>query len=109
MFWEAGGGDSVELAVAKGRKTDVADFQILRNGWLSRYPRPMRCIHDQGTEFQGSQFRLVLENNGIEDVSITIKNPQANAICERVHQTVGNVLRTMTQTNPPPGYADGGF
>ena len=28
------------------------------------------------------------------------KNPQSNAICERVHQTVTNVLRTLV-TNPP--------
>jgi hypothetical protein len=30
------------------------------------------------------------------------KNPQSNAICERMHQTVTNVLRTLAHTNPPP-------
>ena len=73
----------------------------LENGWLSRYPRPMRCIHDQGPEFQGTAFQQILENNGVEDVPTTVKNPQSNAICERVHQTVGNVLRTMIHANPP--------
>jgi hypothetical protein len=29
------------------------------------------------------------------------KNPQSNAICERMHQTVTNVLRTLVHTNPP--------
>ncbi len=29
------------------------------------------------------------------------KNPQSNAICERIHQTVTNVLRTLVHTNPP--------
>jgi hypothetical protein len=29
------------------------------------------------------------------------KNPQSNAICERMHQTVNNVLRTLMHTNPP--------
>jgi hypothetical protein len=29
------------------------------------------------------------------------KNPQSNAICERMHQTVTNVLRTLAYTNPP--------
>jgi hypothetical protein len=29
------------------------------------------------------------------------RNPQSNAICERMHQTVNNVLRTLVQTNPP--------
>jgi hypothetical protein len=30
------------------------------------------------------------------------KNLQSNAICERMHQTVNNVLRTLVHTNPPP-------
>jgi hypothetical protein len=29
------------------------------------------------------------------------KNLQSNAICERMHQTVTNVLRTIVHTNPP--------
>jgi hypothetical protein len=29
------------------------------------------------------------------------KNPQSHAICERMHQTVTNVLRTLVNTNPP--------
>jgi hypothetical protein len=29
------------------------------------------------------------------------KNPQSNAICERMHQTLTNVLRTLVQINPP--------
>ncbi len=31
---------------------------------------------------------------------MTSKNPQSNAICERMHQTVKNVLRTLVHTNP---------
>ena len=29
------------------------------------------------------------------------KNPQSNAVCERMHQTVGNVLSTLLHVNPP--------
>jgi hypothetical protein len=29
------------------------------------------------------------------------QNPQSNAICERMHQTVNYVLRTLVHTNPP--------
>jgi hypothetical protein len=29
------------------------------------------------------------------------KNPQANAICERMHQTVGNILGTLLHNEPP--------
>eukprot|EP00978_Attheya_sp_CCMP212_P001210 scaffold2532_cov42-Attheya_sp.AAC.2 len=52
-------------------------------GWLSRCPRPaMRCIHDNGGEFTGEHFQLRLQMNGIKDVPTTVKNPQANSICE---------------------------
>jgi hypothetical protein len=37
----------------------------------------------------------------IKDVCSTSKHPQSNAICERMHQTVTNVLRTLVHTNPP--------
>eukprot|EP00978_Attheya_sp_CCMP212_P026564 scaffold87600_cov35-Attheya_sp.AAC.1 len=70
-------------------------------GWLSRYPQPMRCIHDNGGEFTGEHFQLRLQTNGIKDVPTTVKNPQANSICERMHQTVANSLRSMIHTNPP--------
>jgi hypothetical protein len=31
------------------------------------------------------------------------KSPQANAICERMHHTVGNTLHTLATLNPPNG------
>jgi hypothetical protein len=37
----------------------------------------------------------------IKDVCSTSKNLQSNAICERMHQTVTNVLRTLVHINPP--------
>jgi transposase InsO family protein len=72
------------------------------NDWLARYPHPERCIHDNGGEFTGApllQHMLVL--NGIKDVTTTVKNPQANAICERLHQSISNSLRVMLKAHPP--------
>ena len=43
----------------------------------------------------------MLHANGIKDVTTTVKNPQANAICERLHQSISNSLRTMIHTYPP--------
>jgi transposase InsO family protein len=71
------------------------------NEWLSRYPRPMRCIHDNGPEFMGAPFMRMLEVNGIKDVPTTVKNPQANAICEQLHQSIGNTLRAHLSSNIP--------
>lgn len=63
--------------------------------WLSRYPWPEACVHDNGGEFVGYEFQLLLEQCGIRSRPTTSRNPTANAICERMHQTVGNILRTI--------------
>ncbi len=62
--------------------------------WLTRYPWPQHCVHDPGTEFTGPEFQMLLQNCCIRDVCTTAKNPQSNAVCERMHQTIGNILRT---------------
>ena len=69
--------------------------------WLTRYPWPMKCIHDNGGEFTGWEFQDLLEQCNIEDTPTTSRNPTANAICERMYQTVGNVLRTLVHKNRP--------
>ena len=71
--------------------------------WLSRYPWPDRCIHDNGGEFTDHQFQKLLVQSNITDVPTTSRNPTANAVCERMHQTVGNILRTLVHENPPRG------
>ena len=69
--------------------------------WLSRYPRPIRVVHDKGGEFIGSEFQWLLNMFSVKDVSSTSKNPQSNGICERMHQTVANILRILQHKNPP--------
>jgi hypothetical protein len=44
---------------------------------------------------------MAIGNLCIKDVCSTSKNPQSNAICERMHQTVTNLLRTLVHTNLP--------
>ncbi len=67
---------------------------------LTQYPWPARCIHDNGGKFIGPAFQLLLEGCRIKNVPTTSKNPQFNAICERIHQIVGNVLRTLLHGPP---------
>jgi transposase InsO family protein len=73
------------------------------NCWLSRYPRPTNCIYDQGKEFIGWPFQHTLRRHGIKGRPTSVKNPQANAICERMHQAAGNTLRVLSTLNPPQG------
>ena len=39
--------------------------------------------------------RMLMEDYGIKKKPITTRNPQANAIVERIHQVLGNMLRTF--------------
>jgi hypothetical protein len=74
--------------------------------WQTHYLWPQHCIHNPGGEFIGQDFQIFLQNCHIRDVCTTAKNPQSNAVCERMHQTVGNVLRTLLHGKPPPDMAN---
>jgi transposase InsO family protein len=59
------------------------------------------CVHDNGGEFLGHEFQQLLAQAGITSVPTTVKNPQANAICERFHTTMADVLRVILRTGTP--------
>ena len=73
------------------------------NNWLARYPRPVSLTFDQGSEFLGNPFFNMMNTYGIHPNPTATINLQANSVCERMHQTVGNILRAMSHSNPPPG------
>ena len=75
------------------------------NCWLARYRRSNRCVYDNGEEFLGWEFVQLLGQYGIKPVHTNVKNPQANAICERAHQTIGDILHTTLQSYPPANLA----
>ena len=58
-------------------------------------PGRKSCTHDNGGEFTGLAFQQLLEQCAIRSRPTSSRNPQSNAICERMHQTVGNILRTI--------------
>ena len=88
-------------AVRIANKTSRHVAMQYENNWLAKYPRPLQCIHDNGGEFTGHEFQTLLQQQGISDKPTTVKNPQANAICERMHQTMANQLRPILMQNPP--------
>ncbi len=61
----------------------------------------MQVIHDNGGEFQGFAFQHLLRLWNIKPVPTTSKNPQANAICKQMHQTVETMLKTLLLAQPP--------
>ena len=94
----------VEIIRIDNRSSQHVSDQFA-NSWLARYPSPNRCIHDNGGEFIGHEFQTLLTQNAIKAVPTTVKNPQSNAMCERMHQTVANVLRIIMRTTTISAYA----
>jgi hypothetical protein len=80
--------DTVTNLVKLIRTDDKRSKTVTRNFaqcWLTRYPWPQCCVHDTGAEFTGPEFQTLLQNCHIRDVCTTAKkNPQSNAVCERM-------------------------
>ena len=66
--------------------------RLVNKIWLCRYPRCRYLIYDSGSEFK-LHFETLCDSC-IQRKPTTIKNPKANAICERVHQILGTMMRT---------------
>jgi len=74
---------------------------IVEQTWLTRYPLPQELVYDRGTEFMGIFAKMVSGDYGIKRRPITVRNPQANSMIERIHQTMGNMIRTFELHNDP--------
>ena len=53
--------------------TSITVAHAFEDNWLSRYPCPLRCLHDNGNEFLGPAFSLMLERNKIKSEPTTVK------------------------------------
>ena len=77
--------------------------------WFCRYPRCRNIIYDNGSEFK-LHFQSLCDSFGLKSKPTSVKNPQANAILERIHQTLANMMRTaeldMANTVAPNDVAD---
>jgi transposase InsO family protein len=80
--------------VALKNKESITVARSLNQVWLCHYPRPVDCLHDNGTEFVSAKFQELLQSYGIRSKLTTVKNPQANGILERTHQVIGNLLHS---------------
>ena len=66
--------------------------ELFHNNCLARYPRPWFIFSDNRGEFR-REFKQMCENYGIKAKPTTSYNPQSNAIIERVHKVVNDILR----------------
>ena len=65
------------------RADEIAN--IVEQTWFTRYPWPTKIIFDRGSEFMAEFSMMCTAEYGLINKTITARNPQANAIIERVH------------------------
>lgn len=84
-----------ELKQTKTKKADEVS-NLIEQVWLSRYPWPEYITYDGGSEFK-AEFGDLIRNEypNIKAKPSSKRNPQANAILERAHGTIGNMIRTF--------------
>ena len=73
-----------EVILLKNKTAAHVGWQF-KHQWLAQYPKPSRVVFDQGNEFLGKDFQSILQTHGITPAGSTVKNPQSNAVCERLH------------------------
>jgi hypothetical protein len=62
--------------------------------WFNRYPKRENIGFDNGREFK-AMFEQMTKNYGLKTKTGTSYNPQSNGVIERVHQVLGDMLRTF--------------
>jgi len=75
-------------------KESITIANIVEQAWLTCYPWPTQVVFDRGKEFMGDFAKMVQSDYGVTKKPATTRNPQANSILERIHQTIGNMVRT---------------
>jgi transposase InsO family protein len=95
-----------EIVQSETKTADVAANKA-EIAWLSTHPWPMRITCDHGSEFIGSEFQnLIAEECDIEAKPSSERNPQSDAILERIHQTIRDMLRSFEVENQPIDESD---
>jgi hypothetical protein len=74
-------------------KSSAQISNLVYTSWFSRYPPCRYIIYDNKREFK-LHFQSLCNTYGIKCKPTSVKNPQVNAILERIHAVLGNMLRT---------------
>jgi hypothetical protein len=87
--------------IVKATNNSAISIQdLFHNTWLARYQQPQFIVFDNGANSYVSSNKCVtimaLKPNRLQ---VTTINPQANAIMERVHKVVNDMLRSFCLEN----------
>ena len=87
-----------EIAEIPAKSADEV-ANVLEQTWLTRYPWPAEVVLDRGREFRAEVEKTLKDEYGLRRKLITTRNPQANSMVERAHQTIHNLIATQGITN----------
>ncbi len=74
-------------------KTSATVGSLINRNWFCHYPCSQDIVYDNRSEFK-LHFETLCDSYGLKHNPIIVKNPQANAILEHVHQTIMGMLFT---------------
>jgi hypothetical protein len=62
--------------------------------WPCSKPRPQIIVHNNGTEFTGTEFQEMLSSYNIEAKQTTVKKPTAKSLVKQIYLTLEDQLHT---------------
>ena len=68
-------------------KTSATVGSLINRTWFCHYPRSQYIVYNNGSEFK-LHFKTLCDSYGLKRKQTSVKNPQANAILDNVHQTI---------------------
>ena len=79
------------------QKRAISVENLVETTWLTIYLKPTETNYDQGSKFISHEFRkyLIETEYRITAKTITLRNPTSNAILERIHQVLGNLVQNF--------------
>jgi hypothetical protein len=85
--------ENTKVAETSFDKSSAQSSNLVYKTWFSRYPQCQYLIYYNGSKFK-LHFCSLCDSYGIKCKPTSVKNSQANAILERIHAVVINMLRT---------------
>ena len=76
-------------------KTAAEIANINEKTWFTRYPLPQQIVFDRVTKFMAEFAKMCHNDYGLKRKPLTTRKPQSDAIIKRVHETIGNIIRTF--------------
>ena len=85
---------SIEIRSVPEARADLVANQV-DPAWLTRYRLANKITVDRGKELPDKFKTMMVNDYRIPCSSISVRNPQANTIMEKVPQTIGNIIHSF--------------